>query len=85
MDHKSIRFIGFVSLMFGTAAVIGQVVLTFGPWTDPSLPTARTLLAVSFLAFAMIGQIAVSAASLLEAHADRIATLERELALRRSA
>jgi hypothetical protein len=80
MEYKSIDFVGFFSLIMSALSVLGLVALTFGPWAQPSVQTARTMLILSSLAFSMIGTIARNVTALLEAQADQIATLQRQLA-----
>ncbi len=85
MEYKSLDFVGLSSLIFGAISVLGLVALTFGPWAQPSAPTARLALTLSSLAFWMIATMARSVRALLEAQADQITALQRQLAERQPA
>ena len=78
MEYKSLDFVGMFSLIFGALSVLGLVALTFGPWAQPA-PMARTFLTVSLLVFWMIGAVARNVRALLEAQADQIAALQRQV------
>ena len=80
MEYKSLDFVGFFAMVFGTISVLGLAALTFGPWAQPSPPMARLVLTFSWLAFWMIAKIAGSVGALLAAQADQIAALQRQLA-----
>jgi hypothetical protein len=85
MHYKTIDFVALLSVLFGAAAVLGIVALTFGPWGGrPSGQTAYTILSISWLVFWLIGMLANSAAKILSGQADQIAALERDLAEQRS-
>ena len=85
MAYKSIRFVGFVALISGLAAVLGAAALTFGPSAQPPSDTPRAMLLACFLVFSMLGSVATNAASILESQADEIAELRRQVAEQKSA
>ncbi len=81
MEYKSLDFVAFWSVTLGAASVLGQVALTFGPWSaQRSGPTAYALLAIGWLAFWMIGLLANNVAKILHTQADQIAAVQRQLA-----
>ena len=79
MGYKALDFVGFFSLGFAALAVLGLAALTFGPWAQPANPTARLVLTLSWLAFWMMNTLARNVRALLEAQADQIAALQRQL------
>ena len=81
MSIRFIRLVGIFSLTVSAICLVGVVVLTFGPWAQPSV--MRSVLMLSHLAFLATGGVAGSAATVMDAQADRIAGLERLLAERR--
>lgn len=85
MEYKSLDFIGVFSGIFGAISVLGLVALTFGPWAQPSAPTARMVLTFSWLAFWMIVMVARNVRALFEAQADQIAALQRQVTEQRPA
>jgi hypothetical protein len=84
MEYKSIDLVSFSSLVMSALSVLGLAALTIGPWAQPA-PTARLIFTFAWLAFWMINTIARNVGALLEAQADHIATLQRQLAEQRPA
>ena len=85
MEYKSLDFVGLWSLIMSALSVLGIGALTFGPWADPSAQPTRLILTFSWFAFWMIGTIARNVRAALEAQADQIAALQRQLAEQRPA
>jgi hypothetical protein len=80
MEFKKMDLVRLFSGLMSALSVLGHAALAFGPWAVPAAPVTRTILTLSGLTFWMIYTIATSAGALLEAQADRIEALQRQLA-----
>jgi hypothetical protein len=85
MEHKSIDFVGYFSLILTAVSVLGVAALTFGPWgAQPSGGTAYAILTISCAAFGMLSMMAINVAKILLTQADEIAALQQQLSEQRS-
>lgn len=85
MEYKSLDFVVVFSGIFAAISALGLVALTFGPGVQPSAPMGRMVLTFSLLAFSMIATVARNVRALIEAQADQITALQRQVTDRQPA